>query len=510
LKRVKLIFINVIFLTATALILRTVALFFQVYLSNKIGAEGIGLFQLIISVYFLAITFALAGIRLAATRLVAEELGTGSNKGAKKAVAICLKFSLGLSIIVGLLLFFGAELIGLRWLSDRRTILSLRLLAFTLPLMAVSSVYSGYFTAVRRAIKAASIQIAEQFIRIPVAIIILALFLPSDLEYACVAVVIGSCLGELASFIMLFLAYKADVRRFQGGKPASNNLFSRMLKITLPVAFSAYITSSLRTLQQLLIPIGLKKSGSSSGAALATYGTIQGMVVPVLMFPSAILNSVSDLIIPELAECQATGSVNRLHYILTRVFNLGLLSSVFVMFIFFRYSRELGLSIYQSEAAAYFLRIFSPLVVILYMDGIVDGMLKGIGQQVSSMRYNILESTVSVVLIYFLLPRYAINGYIFTVFLARTLNFGLSVYRLVKVVKVKFSLGIIIKSLISMINSIIITNLLFMGIEKYFSHGIIELLTQIVCAAFVYYFLLRALNCITDEDLQWFWSIFSK
>lgn len=507
-KRVRLIFINLVTLTATALLLRTVSMAFQVYLSKKIGAQGIGLFQLTMSVYFLAVTIVVAGVRLAVTRLVAEELGMGNGAGAKKAMGICLRYSLTLSIVLTLLIFWGADLIGTHWLSDRRTIPSLRLLSLTLPFLAASSVYSGYFIAVRRAIKAATVQVGEQLIRIPATITLLTYF-PKDLESACTALGLGAFLGELASFLMHFIAYKIDIRRYQGGYSGRNNIFARMLGITLPVAFSAYITSAMRTLQQLLVPAGLKKSGASSEAALATYGTIHGMVIPILMFPAAFLNAISDLIVPELAECQALGSRNRLNYIINRVFNLGLLSSIFVMSIFFRFSHELGMLIYNDQGAGYFLRVLAPLVVILYMDSIVDSMLKGIGQQVSSMRYNIFESTLSVILIYFLLPKFAIWGYIFTVFLARAINFSLSVHRLIQVLNFKIKLSLILKAFACIINSTIITNLIFQKLHL-FPNRVPILVVQAACIGGTYFLLLRALAGITSEDLSWFKSIFSR
>lgn len=509
-KRVKLLFINLVVLTVSTLLLRTVSMAFLVYLSNKIGAEGIGLFQLIMSVYFLAVTFAVAGVRLAVTRLVAEELGAGNNAGAKKALHICLRYSLIMSFLLGLLLFLGAEYIGVHWLSDRRTILSLRLLSLTLPFLATSSVYSGYFTAVRRPIKAAVIQVGEQFIRIPVTIILLICLSPTDIESAAIAIVIGAFLGELVSFIMLFIAYKLDSHRYKSGLPAPKNLHSRMSAIILPVAVSAYITSALRTLQHLLIPAGLKKSGASSSTALATYGLIHGMVLPVLMFPAAFLNAVSELIVPELAECQATGAINRLNYIINRVLNFGLLSSMLIMCIFFRYSHEFGLLIYNSAEAAHFLRIFAPLIMILYLDSIVDGMLKGIGEQARSMLYNILESSLSVLLIYFLLPRYAINGYIFTVFIARALNFALSVRRLSTVAMLQVSIGSLLKAFFAMLNSVIVTNILFYSLEGLITVNIPWLIAQVTFMSLTFFVLLRTLGCIKEDDLSWFKSIFSR
>lgn len=506
-RRVKVIFINVIVLTVTALLIRTIGISFQVYISNRIGPAGIGLFQLILSVYILALTIATSGIRLATTRLVAEELAKERETGAKKAVKACILYSVSFGIVISIILFLSADYIGTHWLSDKRTILSLRLLAFSLPFISMSSVFSGYFTAVRRAMKAASVQVVEQSIRIGVTILFLALFNIEDLEYACAAIIIGSCIGEILSFILLYLLYIRDskyLKKNSGNPPA---LWPRMFHIALPVAFSAYVTSGIRTLQQILIPLGLKKSGSSNETALATYGTITGMVMPILMFPSAVLHAITDLIVPELTECQACASFNRLNYIVTRVFNLGMLSSVFVMLIFYRFSTELGLAIYSSVDAGYYIKILAPLIPIMYMDSLVDGMLKGLGEQVKSMHYNIIESIISTILIYLLLPRYAISGLIFTIFLGRALNFGLSLGRLLKIAVIDKGLGTVFKSLFAMVNSLVLANLLVHIISINLDIAL-SFYYQIPIVGIVYYLLLRALSCITDEDIIWFKALF--
>ena len=87
-KRIKIIFINVLFVTATTLLLRTIGLMFQVYLSNKIGPEGMGLFQLILSVYYLSVTLAVAGIRLQSSAWWPKKLA-GNRPGALSSRDSC-------------------------------------------------------------------------------------------------------------------------------------------------------------------------------------------------------------------------------------------------------------------------------------------------------------------------------------------------------------------------------------------------------------------------------------
>lgn len=72
--RLRLFLFNTIILTLTSLFMSAINMFFSIYVANKLGSEGAGIFELIMSIYTFATTFANSGISLAATRIVAEEL----------------------------------------------------------------------------------------------------------------------------------------------------------------------------------------------------------------------------------------------------------------------------------------------------------------------------------------------------------------------------------------------------------------------------------------------------
>ncbi|MDD4802758.1 MAG: oligosaccharide flippase family protein [Syntrophomonas sp.] len=503
-KRVKIIFINLLVLTVASLVLRTVNISFLVYISNKLGQEGMGLFQLISAIYFLAIVFSTSGIKFATTRLVAEEIGVGKPAGAIIAVRNCLVYSLMFSIASMAIVIINAEYIGTCLINDPRTILSLRIFAFSLPFISLSSVLSGYFMAVRRIIKPVLVQFIELSIKISTTILFLSIFLSKGLEYACAAVVLGACSGELCSFLFLFFLYRADRSGFNNTNPAGSGLVIRMFRIALPVAFSAYMMSIVRTIQQLLIPYGLKKSGESSKAAISTFGVIQGMTMPVIMFPSVLLDAISEIIVPELAECKASHSYKRLNYIIARVFNLGVILSIGVAWLFWRYSQELGLAIYNNEQASYFIMVLAPLIPVMYLDNIVDNILKGIDEQVSSMQYNMFTSLINVIMTYLLLPRYAITGYIITTYITRILNFALSLNKLIRATNLKIDLYGIFKSVLCIIGAIGIDVLLqdinLIKPTSVFLH--------LILIASIYIFLLRVFSCITHDDVIWVKSLF--
>lgn len=508
--RGKTMFFNTILLTATALLMRTVGLGFQVFLSNKIGASGIGLFQLIMSVSMLAATFSISGIRFATTRLVSEELGLYNTDGIKKAVVRCLTYAFCFGTAAMLVLYFSSNYIGEVWVGDGRTVLSLKLLALSLPAFAMSSVLSGYFTAVCRVIKSAAVQLAEQMIRISVIVAALSFIPSANVEYACAAIVVGGVAGEIASFILLFFLYLHDRRRYVSRGKRTKHITERMIKIAIPLALTAYARTALSTVENLLIPRGFRKSGASTEMALADYGMIQGMVFPIITFPATIFFALSELLVPELTDAQVTGNEKRIAGIANRTLRLCILFSIGVLGVLFTFSDELGTAIYKSENVGHYIKLLSLLMPILYLDNVTDGMLRGLGEQIYYMRINILDSLISVILVYILLPKYAVMGFIFVIYFTEVFNFIFSMHRLRKVTKISISFSCIVKSLIAAIGSVNISAWILRSMGLHLSAVPIILIIHIFAAIILYVLLLCILDCIEKRDVEWFISMFRR
>ncbi|MCI9626316.1 MAG: oligosaccharide flippase family protein [Clostridia bacterium] len=430
-----------ILLTLTAFLIQAVGIAFNIYLSNKLGANGIGLFQLIMSIYSFAITFATAGIHLAATRLVAEEMANHSSRGAKKAMRVCFIYSLVAGGTVALLLCCFANYISIHWLHDVRCVFSLRTMALSIPFICATAALNGYFMAMRQIGKNASEQILGTFARVIFSIIALSILMPAGLEYACLAVALGGTAAEVLSFIYSYLLYRRDLNRHQQRQSAGKHIAGRMLYITLPVTFSSCIRSGLNTLEQLMIPPGLQKSGMTSTNALAQYGMVHGMAVPVIMFPACFLYAFTSLLVPELTECLAQTQNKRIRMISTRVIELSLIFAIGVAGLLIAYADNISSIFFHTSQVAYYIKLLAPLVILMYLDHAVDCMLKGLNEQVYSMRYNIIDSIMSVALVYLLLPLLGIHGYIIVLFASEMLNTTLSLNRLVKVVDFKIKFG---------------------------------------------------------------------
>ncbi|MBQ9162059.1 MAG: polysaccharide biosynthesis C-terminal domain-containing protein [Clostridia bacterium] len=444
-------------LIAVNLLMRTVGVSFNIYISNRAGGEVMGLYSLLSGVYTFALTLGCGGINLGTTRMVADTLGKLSCDGntfgldddcrgvIRRVLSRCLTYSLILSCATGFVLFVSAGYIGRVWLGDERTVNSLRVLALTLPPIALSSCLSGYFTAVRRVSRNAAVSIIGQFARIGLCAYLLSFMLADGIEGACLALVLGGALSELVSFILSFIAYEIDKNQYlkkprkdMGGE--SDSLTRDLLGITVPVTLSACLRSGLITIEHILIPRGLKKSGASWAAALSSYGVLSSMVLPVVLFPSAFISSFSGLLVPEIAESNAASDSARVARISEKIITPALIFSFGVAGIMSCFSDGLGMVLYNSAEAGRYIRMLAPLIPIMYVDSSVDAVLKGMGEQVYSMNVNIADALASVILVWILTPRMGLYGYIVTIYFTEILNTTLSLTRMLTVSKMRISL----------------------------------------------------------------------
>jgi len=490
---------NALLLTGATLLLRLAATLFQVYLSNRIGAEGIGLYQLVSSVYALAVTLSTSGISLAVTRIVSEQIALGNRAAARCAFKRSMFAALFLGLLAGGLLLFGAQWLGGTVLGDRRTILSLRLLSGGLPFLSTASVLRGYFLGLKKPIKSVSGDVVEMLATIGVTVPALNLLLPKGLEYACCALVAGSVLAEAISCLYSAALYFSE--RIPKGGVCERGMTRRILAIASPIALSNYFRSMLTTLENILVPPSLRRFGADTGQALSQYGMIKGMVMPVLLLPAAIMSAFASLLVPEVAGTRATGDQKRIDFIVERCFKATLLFAFLACGIFFCYAKEVGEALYNSSQVGSMLLILTPLLPLMYLDQIVDSILKGLNQQVYSMKVNTADSFIRVTLISLLVPLWGIRGYLVMFFAGTIFNASLSIGRLIAVSKVRFQI-------VDWVVKPIASSAFACLFAKCFLHC--PTAPQLLLAAGTYLLALRVCGCITRRDIRWVMGIFKR
>lgn len=422
------IFYSALLLTGVNLLLRFVGTSFQVYISNRLGAAGVGLLQLVMSVGGLAMVAGMAGIRTAAMYLTAEELGRKKQKNITWVLSGCFLYSILCSGAVAVLLYTLAPQIAESWIGDLRTVDALRLFAAFLPTTCLCGVMTGYFTAANRIGTLAAVEVAEQLCAMTVTMMALTLWAGNDAGRACQCVVLGSCIGALLTLLCLILLRLKEHPVTGPRIPVSR----RLQDAAVPLALADVLKSGINTTENLMVPKRLVLNTLVDNP-MAAFGIVNGMVFPVLMFPACILFALAELLIPELARCAAAGSQKRIRYLVRRSLRTAMVYGILFFGLMFLLSHELCFWLYGSENAGIQLRIFSLMIPMLYCDAITDAMTKGLGQQKICVRYNILTSALDVVFLYLLLPKYGMRGYFISFLVTHLLNFILSLRRLLKI-----------------------------------------------------------------------------
>ena len=480
-------------LTGVNLLLRLVGTSFQVYLSSRIGAEGIGLLQLTLSVGGMAMVAGTAGIRTGTMYLTAEELGRNRPQNLSWVLAGCSRYSILCSSAVALLVYTFAPVIAAKWIGNKNVIDSIRLYAAFLPMNCLCGVMIGYFTGANRIGTLAAVEVAEQLVCMTSTVFLLSVWAGNDPGKACLSVVFGSGIGTILTlFCLLYLRCK-ECPHTGTRIPMTR----RLMNTAAPLAIADDLRTGISTLENLMVPRRLALYPGSL-TPLAAFGTVTGMVFPVLMFPAAFLFGLTELLIPELARCNAAGSTGRIHYLVRKCLRLALIYGTVCGGILFLCAKELCMRLYNNPEAGQYLRWFSLLAILLYCDSVTDAMIKGLGEQKASVRYNIITNIMDISLLYILLPKYGVFGYFLSFLVTHVINYILSIRRLLKITGIRIPLSVPIMTGAAALGAIFAAGFL--------AHPLLRVtgfLTILICLMFLF-------GILSKEDIAWIKGLIQK
>ncbi len=446
---------NGLILTAASLLLRTLSVGFNIFITSRVGEVGTGLFQLVMSVYSPALVLASAGTSLASSRLVAEEME--KRRGNPRAVLVrCILFSQLSSLPIAIALFLLSPYISASWLGSKSASHLLKMLSVGIPFISLSSCINGFFIALRKAKNTALVQITEQLFKMLVTFALI--YGMADRAETCLLLVVfANVCSDIFSVIISLGLCSREVKKLPRRNAARGGISASVLSIILPVSISSFLRSALTALEHILIPRGLRKSGLSYGASMASYGVLTGMALPIIFFPASFLYSFSTLTVPEMAEANERGDKGEILIKMRQILRAILIFSVGASGLILAYGSDLGQAIYGSDKVGYYLHILAPLIPIMYLDNVCDSMLKGLGEQIFTMKVNVIDAASCVLCVFFLVPKVGIMGYVAVILLSELINFSFSIHRLKKITGEKTGL---LKSLPKPIIYVIISVLL--------------------------------------------------
>lgn len=495
---------------AASLITRILGFVFRVYISNQLGAEGMGLYQLVLSLYMLVVTFATSGISVAVSRMVAEQLEVNKYGSTKTVLRMSVAYSLLISIAAGILLFAFAVPLGNQILKDGRTILSLRCLAPSLPFMAVSACIRGYYFARRDSFKPSSAQVIEQVAKMAFIVAVIGWWLPYGDAFACAATVLGMTVGEIVSCAYVVFTYYAGRKKERGVVTKRWKTLKTILGISVPIQTSSTLHSALRLIENLLIISGLTVfTHGNSSAAIGSYGILKGMVLPLLSFPTSLISALVTTLVPEVAGANAGGKDQTVARAVRRVLQLTLLMSVFIVSVFMLFPEQLGTMFYGEREVGEMLKLLCFICPFMYLEMVTVGILNAVGEQVSPLRYNIIDSVLRIGMIFFFVPKGGIYAFLWIMIGSNLLTSLLNLRRLLKVtsVKLEFFSWIakpgIAAAAVGLLVKLLCDHWMFAVFPTW-----LAILVGIGVASVCYILLLFLLGCVTKKDVLWFKDCF--
>ena len=466
--------------------MRGIVLIFNIYVANQVGSETLGIFSLIMSIYMFAITIATSGIGTACTCLVSEEFEKSNYISGLKVVKTCIIFALILGILASIIIIVFAPFVSSYWLNNSVSPCPIYAIALGLPLISISSVIGGYFSSVGKSYKSAISQILETSVKIITTIFLLHFNLQNGIEAICISLIIADVISEVFSFSLNIIFYLIDRRKYINKRCLPIQMKRKIFKISFPIAITSCIKSGLSSLKQFLIPIRLSMSGLTYTMSVSQYGLISGMVMPILMFANVFIFSFSGLLVPEFSRLLAGKNYNRMNTVCNTILKNTCLFSICIAGIIFFFANELSLAIYENIEIAKWLKILAPLVFFIYIDNIFDNILKGINEQVSVMFCNIIDLVITILIIYFVVPKFGMAGYILSIFVSELVNFTISSIQLKKRINYSFNL---LKYIIKPILACCISYLIISLFVFRFSSFLLTFLFKIIIFILIYLFL---------------------
>lgn len=413
------------FLTGTLLLAfagiltRIMGFFYRIFLSQKIGAEGLGLLQLTLPVQSLILAVTTAGVQMAITRLCASHMALGEGRRSRAILAAGTLISVGSTIFLSFCLFRHAFYFASAFLKNPRAAGLLKLYAFSLPLSALHACIQSYWLARKKTGLPAFSQLLEQFVRMLSTWLFIHILITEGKPITPAVAAGSSICGELTSCLTCLFALGFHLRQIhafpQKSQPPKNseNILQELTKTAVPLTLNRVLLTLLGGIEMVLIPQRMLLTGISSSRALSVYGIFTGMAMPLVLFPCTVTNAVSAMLVPSIARYQALDQKNKIRQAVKLVCGGCFLMGCGCCLLFFFFGNFLGSFLFHRPEAAAFIRALSFVCPFLYVHTTLTAILNGMGKSGECLFQNLLGLSLRIAFVLIAIPRYGIRGYLY-------------------------------------------------------------------------------------------------
>lgn len=365
-----------------------------------------------------------------------------------KILRIGLIISVSLAFILSLLVYQFAGLIATRFLMEPRTLESLRILAVVFPFCGVTACINGYYYGLKKAGVPASTQLVEQIIRV-IVVYIIALYagggeMKVTLQLAAFGLVIGEVASSIYNLCSMFVSRSPSEAFISGPDPnakvdSRTQITKNLLALSVPLSANRLLLSILHSIEAILIPAMLRRFGLETKDALATFGILNGMSIPFIMFPTAVINALAVLVLPTISEAQATNNQPLIGKTTSIAIKYSIIIGILSTGLFVIFGKDLGNTIFHNELAGSYLLILAWLCPLIYLTTTLSSIINGLGKAHVTFANSIISSICKIALVVVLIPTKGITGYLIALLIGQFIVTGLDSFAVIR--NVHFSIN---------------------------------------------------------------------
>lgn len=391
-------------LTTAGLLARILGFFYRIFLSRTIGAEGLGIYQMIFPVYGIFFSLCAGSIQTAISRFIAAE-----PDHAKRTLLSGFSISFTLSLAAALMIRHFSEPLAEHILLEPRCAPLLSVMAFAIPCTSIHACICGYYYGKEKVSVPAASQLLEQMIRIFTVFLLVSVCIEKQIPVTVSLAVFGLVAGEAGSalfvliFFLLFHEFHENTGRSYSVGPA-------LLALAAPLMANRLVLNLLQSTETIMIPERLTVYGLTRSQAVRTYGTLTGMAMPFVLFPSALVNSLAVVLLPVTARHQSAGNDSGIADGISMSFRYSLYLGIFCIGIFTVFGEALGLQIFKSQDAGSFIQILAWLCPFLYLATSSGSILNGLGKTKLTFFHHLVSLLIRIAFVWFGIPEFGIRA----------------------------------------------------------------------------------------------------
>lgn len=425
-------------LTLTGILSRIIGFYYKIFLSRTIGAEGLGIYQLIFPVFALIISVSAAGIQTAISRYCAQ---CRQKRQARAYLGVGLSASLLLSAGCIWIVWHYAPQIGLSLLEDTRTVPLLRIMTISLPFACIHSCINGYYYGRKKAAIPAISQILEQVIRVAGVWLVADIQLQQGQHATPQIAVWGILFGELAAALysvtmLCFVSERMERKKTAPHTevPSSSIRLAKIGKdlcsMAVPLTCNRILLSLCQSVEALLIPIKLRDFGYTNSDALSVYGILTGMVFSTILFPCVLSNSLSVMLLPAIAEANSQNRKDLVRKAIQKTTQLCVILGLLCTFGFLLCGNWIGIHLFHNTLAGIYVRTLSWICPFLFLASTLCSILHGLGRATLTMLINLAGAAIRIVFIFAGIPLIGLSAYLWGMLVSQILISALAFFSL--------------------------------------------------------------------------------